>query len=563
MFDSYKKKLLLIALIFSSSIAYSQTARLQVIHNSPDDIADSVDIYLNGTMLLDNFAFRTASPFIDAPAGTPLDIAVAPKTSTSAAQAVANFNLNLTSGETYIAVADGITGLSSTTYTPAEPFDLKIYTLGRETASSSTNTDVLVHHGSTDAPTVDVFESSVPAGTIVNDAPFGAFTSYLELATQDYVLEVQDMSGSTTVASYDAPLSTLNLQGAAITVVASGFLDPSMNGNGPEFGLYVALAAGGDLIPLPESQARLQVIHNSPDDIADSVDVYLNGSLLLDNFAFRTATPFIDAPAGVEINIDIAPKTSTSVAQSIANFPLTLESGETYIAVADGITGLSSTSYNPDPAFGLEIYSGAREAATNTGNTDVLVHHGSTDAPTVDVYESSVPAGTIVDDLAYGDFQGYLELATNDYVLDIQDMTGSTTVASFSAPLSTLNLDDAAITVVASGFLDPSMNGDGPAFGLYVALATGGDLVPLPLATASIDESSLISFNIYPNPTSDVLTINAPSTVQSISIFNASGKLVKKVSSSTEVNVSELVSGSYIITVHTISGTGVQSFMKK
>ena len=51
--------------------------------------------------------------------------------------------------------------------------------------------------------------------------------------------------------------------------------------------------------------ARLQVIHNAADPIADEVDVYLNGTLALDNFAFRTATPFIDVPAGVEINIGL------------------------------------------------------------------------------------------------------------------------------------------------------------------------------------------------------------------------------------------------------------------
>lgn len=308
--------------------------------------------------------------------------------------------------------------------------------------------------------------------------------------------------------------------------------------------------------------ARLQVIHNSPDDIADSVDIYLNGTILLENFAFRTATPFIDAPAGTPLDIAVAPKTSTSASQAVANFNLTLTAGGTYIAIADGITGLSSTTYTPAEPFDLKIYNLGRESAMMSSNTDVLVHHGSTDAPTVDVYESSVPAGTIVNDAPYGAFTNYLELATLDYVLEVQDMTGNTTVASYNAPLSTLNLQGEAITVVASGFLDPSVNGNGPAFGLFVALAAGGDLIPLPLATASLDENSLISFNVYPNPTSEILKINAPSTVQSISIFSTSGKLVKKVSGS-EVNVSELVSGSYLIAVQTSSGTGVQSFMKE
>lgn len=315
--------------------------------------------------------------------------------------------------------------------------------------------------------------------------------------------------------------------------------------------------------PISYSQtARVQVIHNSPDDIADSVDVYLNGTLLLDNFAFRTATPFIDAPAGVQIEIDVAPKTSTSVANSIANFPLTLTSGETYVVVASGITGLSSTTYSNSPAFNLEIFAGAREEASMMSNTDVLVYHGSTDAPTVDVFESSVPAGTIVDDASYGDFAGYLELSTADYILDVQDMTGATTVASYQAPLSTLSLDGAAITVLASGFLDPSLNGNGPAFGLYVALPTGGNLVPLPLATASLSELSAANITMYPNPAQNSVTISTEATIESVEVLNMNGQKVGSSSTST-VDISGLTNGIYMIFVQTNEGVSSTRLIKE
>ncbi|HAD96672.1 MAG TPA: hypothetical protein DCG19_04650, partial [Cryomorphaceae bacterium] len=110
--------------------------------------------------------------------------------------------------------------------------------------------------------------------------------------------------------------------------------------------IFLALCLMGGILVTQAQTARVQVIHNCADDIADSVDVYLNGNLLLDNFAFRTATSFIDAPAGVPIDIDVAPKTSTSVANSIYNLNTTLVSGETYVIVAAGITGLSSTTYS-------------------------------------------------------------------------------------------------------------------------------------------------------------------------------------------------------------------------
>ena len=60
------------------------------------------------------------------------------------------------------------------------------------------------------------------------------------------------------------------------------------------FGLFVATAAGGPMIELPESvqaTARVQAIHNCPDPIVATVDVYLDNTLLVPGFAYKTATP--------------------------------------------------------------------------------------------------------------------------------------------------------------------------------------------------------------------------------------------------------------------------------
>ena len=295
--------------------------------------------------------------------------------------------------------------------------------------------------------------------------------------------------------------------------------------------------------------ARLQVIHNSPDDAATAVDVYLNGALLLDDFAFRSATPFIDAPAGVEFLVDIAPASSVDVSESIATFPFTLAEGETYIVVATGITGLSSTMYSPAPAFNLEVFAQGRESSSMMGNTDVLVYHGSTDAPTVDVVEVGVGAGIIVDGASYSDFAGYLELGTADYQLAIQDDNNTVTVATYAAPLETLGLDGAAITVLASGFLDPSMNGNGPAFGLFVALASGGDLVELPLVTGVNDISS-IEFSVYPIPAQEVLNVRTAERVDALQIIDLQGRMIRNESGNiTQIDVSGIVPGTYNVAV--------------
>jgi hypothetical protein len=239
-----------LSVLIGSYLAQAQMARVQVVHNSADAAAAMVDVYLDNALLLDDFEFRTASPFIDAPVGVSFTVGIAPSTSSSASEAIFTQDFTLADGATYVIVADGI--VSPTGYSPAVPFSLEVFDMGREAAAGgSMMTDVLVHHGSTDAPTVDIYESALANATIVDNAPYGAFAGYLEFGTADYTLQVRDQYNSTIVAAYSAPLATLNLGGTALVALASGFLDPSVNSDGAAFGLYVALPSGGPLVALP------------------------------------------------------------------------------------------------------------------------------------------------------------------------------------------------------------------------------------------------------------------------------------------------------------------------
>lgn len=481
-------------------------ARIEIIHNSADAAAAVVDVFVNGAEAIPDFAYRTTTGFITLPAGMPLSIQVAPDGAGIGGALPAIDIPFLGSGKTYIAIANGI--VSGTGYSPSPAFGLDIYVDARETASSGMMTDVLVYHGATDAPAVDVDELAVVNGQIIDALAYGEFeTNYLELPTADYTLQVQADANGAAVAAFDAPLSTLGLEGAAVTVLASGFLDPSNNSNGAEFGLFASVGVAGPLVELPTPEARIEIIHNSSDAAAAVVDVFVNGAEAVPDFGYRTSTGFITLPAGMPLDIDVAPD-GAGIGGTVGtiNIPF-LKSGETYVAIANGI--VSGTGYMPAPAFGLDIFEGAREEAMNQGanETDVLVYHGSTDAPIVDVAETGVGAGTIVDDIDYSEFQGYLELGTANYQLTIQDETGSVNVATFDAPLQTLGLEDAAITVLASGFLDPTMNSNGAIFGLWVSLGAEGELIPLSNVTGIEDVESISNAGLFPNPTNDNATI--------------------------------------------------------
>jgi len=542
------------------------TARVQVIHNSADAAAEVVDVWLNDILLIDDFTFRTATPFIDAPAGVEFTIAILPSDSESPENPIWSNNYTLAGNEKYILVANGL--VVEANYDPFVPFDIYVYAMGREEATNTMNTDVLVFHGSTDAPTVDVVEVGVGAGTIVDDLTYGDFDGYLELPTLDFSLQVRNAAGTDVVAQYAAPLATLGLDGAAISVIASGFLNPANNNDGEAFGLFVALASGGDLIALPQvdiTTARVQVIHNSADAAAEVVDVWLNDILLIDDFTFRTATPFIDAPAGVEFTIAILPSDSESPENPIWSNNYTLAGNEKYILVANGL--VVEANYDPFIPFDIYVYALGREVATNTMNTDVLVFHGSTDAPTVDVVEVGVGAGTIVNNLEYGVFADYLELPTDDYILDIRDETGTVTVATYSAPLETLGLFGYSASVVASGFLNPSNNNNGASFGLYAVLATGGDLIPLPVVTSVLEnESNDLSISAFPVPARDVININMQLEKNSnvnIEMYNFLGNIVYEFNSGMlmagsqtgKIDVSNFAEGMYLVRVTTGTST--------
>jgi len=479
------------------------TARLQVIHNAADPGAEIVDIYLDGALLLDDFAFRTATPFIDAPANQTINIGIAPGNSGSVNDTITNIPANLTAGETYVAVANGVLGPNNFAPNPdgrSISFDLFASDGVRESASGS-DVDFIVLHGATDAPTVDVIARNV--ATIVNDAAYGDFTNYITVPAASYILDVTPGNdNNTVVATFAADLSGLG--GGAAVVFASGFLNPAANQNGEPFGIFAALP-DGNVVEFPQlTTARLQVIHNAADPGAEIVDIYLNGSLLLDDFAFRTATPFIDAPANQVLNIGIAPGNSGSVNDTIANIPANLMAGETFVAIANGVLNPAGFSPNPDGrniAFQLFTKDEIRESGKSS-DVDFIVVHGSTDAPTVDVIARGVT--TLVDNAAYGDITNYITVPPTSYILDITPGNDPNSVmASFDADLAALGGGSAI--VLASGFLNPAANQNGPAFGLIAVLADGMVLT-LPSAPVGISPTKGFvpdMFQLeqnYPNP---------------------------------------------------------------
>ena len=518
------------AIVLAITSATAQTAQVQIIHNSADPAAAVVDVYVNGTRAIDNFSFRNSTAFLPLPSGVDLNVVIAGPDSQDDSNPVFSKVFNLADGERYAVVASGVINpddFAMNADADAVPTSFDLIAVGglRAAAEMMGNVELFAFHGASDAPKVDVLAGPTP---VITRLSFGSGSEYVSVPPASYVLGVAPTAGSP-IASFTADVS--GLADAAIIVVASGFLDPTMNQNGPAFGLFAIAPSGGPFIVLPAVEepmiAQVQIIHNAADPAAATVDVYLGETMIADNFNFRTATSFLDVPANVELVVGVAGPDSESSEDAIATFPVTLEVGR-YVVVANGVLSADDFAPNPDGRatginFQLFPIANIRPSAMNPDEVDFIIFHGSTDAVSVDVTANTSVA--LVSDLYYGQSSEYISVPPASYTINVAPAGGSP-IANFEADLTTLGSQ--VLVVLASGFLSPMDNQDGPAFGLYAATAAGGDLVMLPPTTASVAEgrNPLPEYTIAPNPASTQATVRYELPVEAnvtITITDAAG----------------------------------------
>ena len=229
--------------------------------------------------------------------------------------------------------------------------------------------------------------------------------------------------------------------------------------------------------------AGVQIIHNSP---YPTVDIYVDGELALDSVEYRASTPLLDLPTNATVGI------APAGGDVIASFPFELEEGNSYVVVASGIVG------DEDHPFDL-LPSTLDPAAIDTDHFAVKVMHGVTDAPAVDIYANG---NLLVENLGYGDFQGYLQVPVGDYTLDITAHGSMESVAAFGAPLATFG--GFSGVVYASGFLSPA---DTDSAFTLILTTPSGYVVELPPAESQLgtDENAPVALKFelignYPNP---------------------------------------------------------------
>jgi hypothetical protein len=176
-----------------------------------------------------------------------------------------------------------------------------------------------VVHASPDAPAVDVYLNGEQA---LSGLEFGAISGWVAVPAGEHQVQVTPAGEAADSAVIDAMVTVE--AGAAYHIAATGLVAEIA----PQ--IYQV-----DLSMLADEEARIRVIHTSPD--APAVDVAVaGGDVLIENLAFPDASGFLVVPSGA-YDLEVRPTGTEDVALDLPG--VALEAGMVYDVFAIGLAG--------------------------------------------------------------------------------------------------------------------------------------------------------------------------------------------------------------------------------
>lgn len=454
-------------------------ARIQVIHDAADPGAEMVDVYFDEELVIDDFNYRMATPYIDVDAAT-YEIGVAEDDSESSDDAVATFSdVEFAEGERYVVVASGVLTPGDFEPNPDEgdtEFALYVLDNAMEVSEEADRDSIVFFHGVTDAPSVEIFANNET--TLVEELAYSGFSDgYASLPQGITVFDILASETDEPINSYQTPPLD---GGEAYVAVASGFLDTNQNEDAPFDILVYPTPVDGDRVEpiVLDEAARLQLIHNSIDPDLSPADLFVGGELLAEDVEYQDATPFLTFPHGESVDVAIT-EPGADVGDAVLEESFEFASGDRTIAIASGVLDPTAYPENPEDIeteFTVYTNENAQDTGVELGMVNMLGFHGILDAPeSVVIVEADGDEITLVQDLGYGEFGDYetvplddaatLYFSTNDppplpddgFEINLEGFNGESVVAVVSGIL------DAETSPPVTAFV---VTGDGESYPL-------------------------------------------------------------------------------------------------
>jgi ABC-type glycerol-3-phosphate transport system substrate-binding protein len=188
-------------------------------------------------------------------------------------------------------------------------------------------------------------------------------------------------------------------------------------------GALTAACSDDNASTSPEGEARVRVVHASPD--APAVDVLVDNTSVLTAVPYRAASTYLALAAG-ERNLKVnAAGTSTAVID--AN--VSLADATDYTVIASGLVAAIEPIVLEDD-----------NSVPAAGRARVRAIHGAASAPAVDIYVTApgadlATATPALTNVKFGDVADYIEAPAGDYQVRVTP-TGSKTTVIDSGTLS-------------------------------------------------------------------------------------------------------------------------------
>jgi len=207
----------------------------------------------------------------------------------------------------------------------------------------------------------------------------------------------------------------------------------------------LALGAGcsdDTVTPAPVQEARLRVLHASPD--APAVDVLVDGQVVLTNVPFKAASPYLSVPAGAR---NLRVRATANPTLVVIDVTPTLAASTDYTVIARNLVASIEPWLLTDD-----------NTAPTAGGIKLRLVHSAPGAPTVDIFVTTPGADLAVStptltDVPYAAASNYLTVPAGTYQVRV-----------CPANTKTVAIDSGALTLTA-GQVRTAVAVDGPGGG--------------------------------------------------------------------------------------------------